>query len=142
MKKKQVWRYYCDFCKKAGCSAYHLRNHETHCTLNPNRVCRMCFMLDQKQPKLADLIALMPATVVIRTEWGSESIEFKSLPEAEAAFVKVREAAGNCPACILSALRQAKIPAPMMEGFDYAKEGNSIRADYYEAQNTDLYEYA
>lgn len=142
MRKKRVWRYYCDFCKKAGCSAYHLRNHEERCTMNPNRTCGMCKLLDQSQPALANLVALMPATVVKQEGDCADWIGWESNPEAQAALANLRKAAGNCPACILAALRQAKIPVPMMTGFDYAAESKLLRDDFYEAQSADRYEYA
>lgn len=42
MTKRKVWRYYCEHCKKAGGNAGHMATHETHCTKNLNRKCRMC----------------------------------------------------------------------------------------------------
>ena len=36
--------YYCDFCKKKGMSASAMSVHEKHCTLNPNRQCRLCIL--------------------------------------------------------------------------------------------------
>lgn len=38
--KKNV--YYCNFCNKRGLSSYWMRQHEEHCTMNPNRHCNMC----------------------------------------------------------------------------------------------------
>lgn len=141
MRKKQVWRYYCDFCKKAGCSAYHIRNHEERCTMNPNRVCGMCRLMEQPQPELSVLIALLPPTIIKQEGDCLDWIAWKSDVDEEAALLKLREASGNCPACILATLRQAKIPVPMVRGFDYSAESKSIRADYYEAQATDPYQY-
>ena len=47
----------------------------------------------------------------------------------EAGMVKLREAAGNCPACILAALRQRGIPVPVAKSFSFTKEMESIWAD-------------
>jgi len=33
--------YYCDYCRKYKLTPHSMGVHETHCTLNPNRVCRM-----------------------------------------------------------------------------------------------------
>lgn len=42
MKVKRVNRYYCDFCRKGLCSKYWMERHESSCTANPKRQCRMC----------------------------------------------------------------------------------------------------
>jgi len=34
--------YYCEFCKKHRLTKNSIITHEEHCTLNPNRKCRMC----------------------------------------------------------------------------------------------------
>ena len=57
MKIIKVNRYYCDFCKKANCSAPAMSLHERHCTLNPNRTCCMC-----KEPRnIPELVKLIPS---------------------------------------------------------------------------------
>lgn len=38
MKRKRVWRYYCDFCKKSGCGRAAMAWHEQRCINNPARV--------------------------------------------------------------------------------------------------------
>lgn len=86
MRQLKRWRYYCDFCRKAGGSKRHMETHETHCTLNPNRLCRVhsVIMFDQEcQPTTAEL-----------------------LDAFKVGFGKLKEVAHNCPACILSAMRQ------------------------------------
>jgi hypothetical protein len=140
MRVKKVNRYYCDFCKKSGCAAGHMRSHERHCTLNPNRVCRMCGRLDQEQPKLSDVIALLPNPnseeyCNRETEWDGE----KGFAEAvEKAMPGVREATGNCPMCIMAALRQRGIPVPVAESFHYAEELKAIW-DIINAERYDSY---
>jgi len=37
--KKSV--FYCDFCRKYKLTSYAMKVHEKHCTMNPDRVCRM-----------------------------------------------------------------------------------------------------
>lgn len=82
-------RYYCDHCKKGNGSPSAMRRHEAGCTLNPNRVCGMCKTLadeggDDPAPPRDELLR------VLDTE----------------GFSRMREVAHDCPACILSALRQ------------------------------------
>jgi len=59
-----------------------MEQHEKGCTANPNRYCRMCKFADGNHAKMEDLI----------------SAAFKGLDE-------LRRVAGNCPACMLAAIR-------------------------------------
>jgi hypothetical protein len=95
MRKAQRWRYYCDFCRKAGGSSHHLQRHERGCTANPNRVCGFC---DSNTP-VAERVAILTA------ESG-----FKGLAKWQANMLLLREAVDQCPACILATIRQASIP--------------------------------
>jgi hypothetical protein len=81
-------RYYCDHCNKGNGSPSAMRRHERGCTLNPQRVCGMCKMLDA---------AGGPAPAPLRDELVAilDSQGFKAMCEA----------ANDCPACILSVLR-------------------------------------
>lgn len=84
MNRKQVWRYYCDFCGKGRCQAASIINHEKHCTKNPNRECGMCALAEHSTPLMVNLrFALIK---------GIDSL--------------LREAK-NCPACTLAAIRQS-----------------------------------
>lgn len=82
-------RYYCDHCKKGNGSPSAMRRHERGCTLNPHRICGMC-------AKLAD-------------EGGDDPApprdELRKILDAQG-FPAMRKAANECPACILSVLRQ------------------------------------
>lgn len=65
-----------------------MKRHESGCTNNPGRICRMCVLLaeaggPEPAPPRAALIGVM------------DTEGFKAMCEA----------ANNCPACILSALR-------------------------------------
>lgn len=95
MKKRKVWRYTCDFCKKSNCSGGSIASHELHCTKNPARVCRMCSRVGDTQRPIAELIA---------------AIEYGPMPEfddlTERRIEKLRAVAHNCPACVLGAIRQ------------------------------------
>src|SRR4030043_432696 len=101
MKRKQVWRYYCDFCKKKTLSAGAMTIHEKHCTMNPNRDCRMCnYNGNSGSRPMNELLTLLPHDLNYEKEAYEDRIN-ASLPE-------LREATNNCPACIMAALRQAK----------------------------------
>ena len=126
MRIKRVNRYYCDFCKKANCSAASIRRHESSCTMNPNRVCRVCKMQrgdfeqgEATQPDLKTLIAIVPRI----DEWTNEDMATQSLEES---LVKLREASANCPACILAALRQSGCTRMSVLSFNFKQEMKAI----------------
>ena len=85
-------RYYCDHCKKGNGSPSAMKRHEAGCTLNLQRVCGMCAKLhDNGGPMLAP-----PRDELLR------------LLDADG-FKAMREAANDCPACILAALRTRNV---------------------------------
>ena len=127
MKVKKVNRYYCDFCKKSGCSKFHILKHEKYCTLNPNRECRMCKILDDSPVAMSELVKVLPRIEDYKKEESKDLLHSYSYYEGftenvNEALSKLRLITGDCPACILAAIRQAKIPVPMIEKFDYKKE--------------------
>lgn len=91
MTRKQRWRYYCDFCGKAGGAGGHIARHEKGCTANPNRECGLHKRIGEPQPPLADLIGAL--------ESGGE--------DWAAGLSALIDASGECPTCILAALRQS-----------------------------------
>lgn len=137
MRQKKIWRYYCDFCRKANCSKSAISKHEERCTNNPNRVCGMCKMLEQAQPSIPDLIALIPPMVVSQEGDCLDWIAWKDDSEAGIALQRIRKATGNCPACILATLRQAKVPVPMMQGFNFSEECKKIWQEVNEEREYD-----
>jgi len=134
MRTKLVKRYWCDFCNKAGLSAGAMAKHEKHCTMNPNRECRVCKMVDSAQHSLASLIALLPVPVLHNNEWGVTEFQPGFEDAVMAAIPSLRKEADNCPACIMAALRQAKIPVPIAREFNFTEEMKSILADINAAQ--------
>ena len=68
MYKKKKWRYYCDFCKKAGGSAGAMAKHEKHCTNNPNRYCRLCDKFGESQQPMSELLSVLPNPNDYKTE--------------------------------------------------------------------------
>lgn len=110
MRTKLINRYYCDFCKKAGCAKRWIAHHESRCTNNPNRVCGMCELDgDVIQKPIAELSAALESG-------GIEGL---------------RTAAEGCPACMLAAIRQSginkvsedpEVPCPDVLFFDFKEE--------------------
>lgn len=151
MRRVQRWRYYCDFCKKAGQSGFHMANHERHCTLNPARECRMCEHINGGSgADLAELLALLPdptacmKTITPDTDGWITQTAFVILDDEkiklliEAAMPEVRALTDNCPVCIMAAFRQKKIPLPLVESFNFTQEMkdawsgiNKERNNYY-----------
>lgn len=137
MRTKKVNRYWCDFCNKAGLQAGAMRKHEKHCTLNPARTCRVCLMIgddmtdeevEAKVP-LADLISMLPNSAPYHAESFGNGLDDQhtALTAALVAILPAfRLAAGGCPACMMAALRLAKIPVPMVEGFSFTEEMKEI----------------
>lgn len=115
MKRKRVWRYYCDHCGKGGCSASHMTHHERHCTTNPKRECGMCQFMGEVQPNGDTVRAAVPDV----TGMGF----LAAIAAVKAALPAIREAANNCPVCILAALRTKPLP-PLVgpDVFEFKKE--------------------
>ncbi len=86
MKSKRVLRYYCDHCRKGGCNKWCMEKHEKRCVRNPQRICGFCSLSQLSQKSISELIHAL----------GSGGMP------------ALKEAATNCPACILSALVQAR----------------------------------
>lgn len=142
MKTKQVTRYTCDYCGKHSYSASHMSKHERHCTMNPHRACRVCKMLEHEQPNLEQLRALLPdgnewanqyvdESGSLKYEWGNvarlQKFVHKVLPD-------LRKQAGNCPACIMAALRQQHIYLPIVTAFNFTNEMKDIWTEINEAR--------
>lgn len=121
MKRKQVWRYYCEHCHKSGCSAAWIARHEASCTLNPHRYCRMCDLFDREQVDIEAIVATLPAL----PEDDIEQFLQAQLPA-------LRERVSNCPVCILAAVRQAGWSTALLqmyELFDCTRECKSAFAE-------------
>lgn len=130
---KKVNRYYCEFCKKANCCASSIKQHELACTLNPNRVCNVCKMNhgewsqdEFEQRPISELLEILPDPLPfkIKDEFGDGLIK-----AVNAVLPKLREISGNCPACIMAALRQKGIPVPMATDFNFSAEMKQIWDD-------------
>jgi hypothetical protein len=96
MKKRKVWRYWCDHCGKGGCGGGAIAKHERHCCRNPSRICRVHkseerpdAVLSPQRP-IAELIAV-----------------FEAEGTGEERLARLRKLSDECPFCILSALLQS-----------------------------------
>lgn len=103
MTKKKVWRYYCEHCRRGGCSASSISEHEKRCIYNPVRNCGLCG---------AKSVSVAPHIDILNNE----------------GLCALRNAL-DCPACILAAIvqtRKADKDHNREEGcydsFDYQKE--------------------
>lgn len=116
MKVKTVKRYYCEFCKKGGQSASHISRHEKGCTANPNRVCGLCKEVGEDQAPMSVLMDIMAKAQITKSEeYGFLSATLHNEKEIIKAL---EEATGNCPACMLAAIRQSKY-AYLFNNFDF-----------------------
>jgi hypothetical protein len=112
VKIKTVNQYICEFCGKKKYSASAMRKHEKHCTMNPDRHCRMCVAISGGQHNLDDLKKLIPNPI---------DPTYKNIAEINAGIKKVLEETEGCPMCVMAVLRQKKILIPLTD-FDYKKE--------------------
>lgn len=138
MKTKVVTHYVCDHCVKVGHSASHMTAHEKHCTMNPERECRLC----DDGHDLAKLIAMVPSPEPFSTraeEWDFKAGEGKGLtfvvPDGfyEAAIARIQDAADGCPLCTFAALRQSGVPMFLLKSFKLKDE----LADWWSSVNED-----
>jgi len=124
----------CDYCNKKNWSVGAMRHHEKHCTMNPNRECRVCKMVDSVQAPIAELMALIPDVKGTADQYGNVSYSEADILSVKAALPALRDACGGCPACILSAYRQKGVHLGIVDEFDFTKEMKSIWTDINEAR--------
>jgi len=150
MKKKRVWRYECEYCGKKKYSAGAMSTHEKHCTMNPDRECRMCKLLEVDQQPIKNLLAFLPdpseydLPVIVNAymdggEWGLLSKDINT------AMPVILQIADGCPACALAALRQRGYPTDifMMVDWSYkaAKEAMWVELRDKEQRREELATY-
>jgi hypothetical protein len=122
--KKNV--YYCDFCGKRSLSKGHMNTHESHCTANPNRECRLCGV-----KSIADLIEDLKKRFSLEPkiqydEFGSTIGEtFSVVWTGEPVTLdELRKRTDNCPNCMLAIMRQCKF------NYHYFNENDEFEFDY------------
>ena len=126
MRKKKVWRYWCEYCGKGGCSAGHMKKHEKHCTMNPNRTCRMCkYNEDATFKPVSELKKLVNLEELYVEAWANGKLVYHNEEAEKQTIEKLRDATGNCPACMLAVFRQLNIVLNF-KPFDYKKECDNL----------------
>ena len=132
---KKVNRYYCEYCKRSMGHAGHMKKHEKHCTMNPNRECRMCDIVDSERIPLNELIKILPQPRRREEIINNELVQcdIANIGEIKEAFKVLRDKASNCPACILAVLRQLKIESYLVD-FNFKKETDSAFSSYNDAR--------
>ena len=103
MKQVKRWRYYCDYCKKSSGQKAAMARHEKGCTANPDRICGMCEHSGQSQADMSLLTAIIETDCV---DLGENELHGGSKIDCVLAAL---ENEIDCPACVLAAIRQAKI---------------------------------
>ena len=136
MQVKKVNQYICDYCGKRQYAAGAMRKHEKHCTMNPDRECRMCVLVSGAYADLSKMMELLPEMKTQDDNYGGVIVLNED--EIQEAMKKVREECENCPACILAAIRQKGIFVNVT-GFDYKKEVASFWGDYNDSQKPECY---
>lgn len=106
MKRKQVWRFYCEFCKKSGCSGGVIAKHEKSCTMNPNRVCGMCAADPDRLPKEYPTVAALIEAAKLDAVGELVTSDYEWKPYA---VTNLEAVSLGCPACMLAGIRQSGI---------------------------------
>jgi|WetSurMetagenome_2_1015567.scaffolds.fasta_scaffold800885_1 hypothetical protein len=133
--KKNV--YYCDHCGKRGMGASAMTKHEKHCTLNPNRECRLCIMINEVSTPshvIRDLVEKYKNTFeIVRHEESfgfGTSFKWKFQPVTPNDILNDVD---GCPACALTIARLSGLTASEVDreefNFDFQKEMQSFWAD-------------
>ena len=93
-------------------------------------------MIEQEQPSLSAMLDILPDPAQFispdpNPDIDCDTMNDRALQEAlKPLFPKLRDMAGNCPACIMAALRQKGIPVPACgDLFDFKKERDSFWSD-------------
>lgn len=87
-------------------------------------------MLEQEQPKLDDLLACLPDSEDYKQN-GDLIVECPITGEsltrvANNCVPELRRLAGNCPACMMAAIRQKGIPVPVVSDFSFTDRMKEI----------------
>ena len=111
MRRSKEWVYQCDHCGKKGRASGHMRTHERHCTVNPERVCRVCALIpgDATETPLSELKALVPADVLVEDEYFPGYFRVDTTAHDRELTEALIAATGHCPACMLAVYRQLRI---------------------------------
>lgn len=116
MRTKKVTRHYCDFCSKGGFKIPTMQAHEAVCFSNPKRSCFMCENAMTDTGEYAKEFAKQHALTSHENSDPEDSPSDLTKEQVD----EIRKAVDNCPACILSVLKQSGVFA--FKHFDYKAE--------------------
>ena len=114
---KQV--YYCDFCGKRGLSKGHMKTHELHCTLNPNRKCRLCdgHDLNPLIEKYKNTYKIVETSDVLDAPYTVTHFEWIDKPVTSEMIL---DDVDQCAMCALTIVRLSKLTEGYYDGaFNY-----------------------
>jgi hypothetical protein len=100
MRIERKLRYFCDYCGKSYGNKYWAEKHEKGCTCNPERKCGLCYTAGMKQRPMCELVIIAEQSPTALKEHVLDYERNIDLQE-------LRDFSGNCPACILAALRMS-----------------------------------
>jgi len=122
--------YYCEYCKKHFLRP--MKVHELHCTMNPNRTCRLCgrteslTLLINKWRKINKELEIDKKKEIIKDDFGTSGIpaDICSRLEKRIHFSKIqKDLEFLCPLCTFSIIRQVGLNRfPFDTKFDFEKE--------------------
>lgn len=124
MREKKLTAYYCDHCNKRLLSKFYMARHEKHCTLNPERSCRLCSA--HNADLIKDAMALLPEIPELNKDMSFEqfmcesSSVIKLEDDIKTAMPAMYQTVDCCPACMLSAMRISG--ATKYQGYDEYRE--------------------
>lgn len=134
MRRVKKWRYYCDFCKKGGCSGGHMANHEIHCTKNPNRKCGMCHhVVGDIAHDYKGLAKELDSGWVERYDPTTERMIEGAEEQNQKHQAAIMEKVNNCPACFLTVIRFSTYGAE----FDFKKAKENWWNDFSKRRHND-----
>ena len=109
--------------------------------MNPRRVCGVCKLMEQVQSPMSLLLEKLPkrGDYPLDNEGGIYGVPVAFLQALDTALPSLRDAAGNCPACILATLRQCGAYVPAVDGFNFTKEMKGVWSEFNMARQEDVY---
>lgn len=116
MKEKKVTRYSCEFCRRVAYKRPTMAAHESGCTNNPNRICKLCERIGEEQTALEILL------------------------ENAGQVDELRKVANGCPACMLTGVRAYNKDAEedQFAWIDYKAEHERYWGDVNEDERREL----
>ncbi len=117
-----------------------MARHEKSCTMNPDRVCRMCGVDGNlPQPNREALIEAVSVAKVTSYTDEYDQVHCR-IDNQEEALSRLRDIT-TCPACILTAIRTLGVPASAFEKFRYSEEKSDMWSSVNEAEMRRDYGY-